>query len=55
MVYRGALTKVSDAERDSARVLEGHPWRYGIRHPVINDKDRQLWDLFEVEPGPRWC
>jgi DNA-binding beta-propeller fold protein YncE len=51
LVVIGVHSPKFDAERDSGRVLEAIR-RYGIRHPVINDKNRQLWDLFEVRAWP---
>lgn len=51
LVVIGVHTAKFDAERDSARILEAIR-RYNVRHPVINDKDRVLWTLFDVRAWP---
>ena len=51
LVVVGVHSPKFDAERDSARIVEAIR-RYGIRHPVINDKDRILWNLFGVRAWP---
>ena len=51
LVVIGVHSPKFDAERDSDRVVEAIR-RYGIRHPVINDKDRILWNLFGVQAWP---
>lgn len=51
LVVIGVHTGKFDAERESERIAEAIR-RYGIRHPVVNDKDRILWNLFGVNAWP---
>ncbi len=51
LVVIGVHTGKFDAEKESERILEAIR-RYGVRHPVINDRDRILWNLFGVRAWP---
>ncbi|MCS7237283.1 MAG: thioredoxin-like domain-containing protein [Thermoguttaceae bacterium] len=51
LVVIGVHTAKFDAEREAERIAEAIR-RYGIRHPVVNDKDRILWNIFGVNAWP---
>jgi len=51
LVVIGIHTAKFDTERNAENIREAI-LRYGIRHPVINDADHQIWDTFDVHAWP---
>ena len=51
LVVIGVHSPKFDNEMDTASIKKAVA-RYEIRHPVVNDADRKLWERFEVEAWP---
>jgi DNA-binding beta-propeller fold protein YncE len=51
VVVLGVHSAKFDAEKDAARVLEAMR-RYDVAHPVVVDRDMQVWEAFAVRSWP---
>ena len=51
LVVIGVHSAKFEAEQDSKNITDA-VLRYGIEHPVVNDRDHKLWDRFDISSWP---